>query len=84
MEYLHLIFHRHDLLYAEGALAESLFLGTQTLASLSIDARNEVEALFPQLRRSATTRPNPARPLLQGWQGRLLCHAGTWIVDFRC
>ena len=73
VEYLHLIFDRHEVVHAERALAESLYLGTQALASLSEDVLREIRELFPELRMPITSRPTPARPFLQGRQGRSLC-----------
>ncbi len=47
VEYLHILLDRHELLTAEGALAESLFLGEEALHSLSSDALQELAAIFP-------------------------------------
>lgn len=69
--YLHLLFTRHELVIANGALSESLYLGRQALHGLARPARNEVFALFPALR-DTHLPPLPARPLLSGRAARAL------------
>lgn len=71
VSYLHLLFMRHELVIANGALSESLYLGRQALRGLSRPARNEVFALFAELR-DTHLPPLPARPLLSGRAARAL------------
>ncbi|MDE3029578.1 MAG: Hint domain-containing protein, partial [Paracoccaceae bacterium] len=52
IDYFHILFDQHELIYAEGAVAESLFLGAQSLSALSDEARDEIETLFPELRQT--------------------------------
>ncbi|UWR03548.1 Hint domain-containing protein [Ruegeria conchae] len=47
VEYLHILLDRHEILTAEGAPAESLFLGEETLYTLSSDALQELVEIFP-------------------------------------
>ncbi|WP_299946753.1 Hint domain-containing protein [uncultured Ruegeria sp.] len=47
IEYLHILLGRHEILTAEGAQAESLFLGEETLYALSSDALRELAEIFP-------------------------------------
>lgn len=68
--YWHLLFDRHQLIVAEGAVTESLFPGPEALKALSPAARWEICAVFPELARGA--RPAPARPLITGRQARAL------------
>ncbi|MGA0615257.1 Hint domain-containing protein [Paracoccus sp. KR1-242] len=49
VEYFHLLCDRHEILYAEGAAAESLYLGPQARRSLSPEAVEELTAIFPEL-----------------------------------
>ncbi len=49
VDYFHVLFDQHELIYAEGAVAESLFLGAESLTALSDEARGEIESLFPDL-----------------------------------
>ncbi|MEX0329369.1 MAG: Hint domain-containing protein [Ruegeria sp.] len=55
IEYLHILMERHEILLAEGAFAESLFLGDEALHALSSDALQELAAVFPD-------RPNASSP----------------------
>ncbi len=48
VEYLHILLDRHEILFAEGAQAESLFLGEETLHTLSSDALQELAEIFPE------------------------------------
>lgn len=47
VEYLHILLDRHEILIAEGAPAESLFLGEETLHTLSSEGLQELAAIFP-------------------------------------
>lgn len=49
VEYHHLLFDGHQLVLAEGAKTESLYLGVETQMALSPEARQEVDLLFPEL-----------------------------------
>ncbi|WP_099248378.1 Hint domain-containing protein [Pelagimonas phthalicica] len=51
VEYIHLLFKGHQLLFAEGAKSESLYLGSEAQKALSPEGRAEIETLFPNLRR---------------------------------
>lgn len=48
VEYYHLLFERHEVIYAEGAPTESLFTGPEVLKSISPDAREEILSIFPE------------------------------------
>jgi hypothetical protein len=47
--YFHLLFDRHEVIFAEGAPTESLFTGPEALKALSPAAREEILALFPEV-----------------------------------
>lgn len=47
--YMHLLFDRHEVIFAEGAPAESLFTGPEAYKALSPDAQEEIRTLFPDL-----------------------------------
>jgi hypothetical protein len=49
VEYLHLLFDRHQVIWAEGLATESLFLGVQAWGSLERGAVEEILAIFPEL-----------------------------------
>ncbi len=48
--YYHMLFDRHEVVFAEGAPSESLFTGPQAMRSLPSAARAEILELFPFLR----------------------------------
>jgi len=52
VDYIHLLSDRHEMLCANGAESESLFPGEQALKSLAPEARAELLALFPALKRA--------------------------------
>lgn len=47
--YYHLVFDKHEIIYAEGAATESLFTGPEALRSVSEEAREELLTMFPAL-----------------------------------
>jgi hypothetical protein len=47
--YFHVMFERHEVIFANGAPAESLYLGEQAMIALSAAARAELVQLFPDL-----------------------------------
>lgn len=49
VEYFHLLFDQHEIIFAEGAPTESLYTGAEALKSLTPQARDEVALLFPDL-----------------------------------
>ncbi|MBO9447588.1 Hint domain-containing protein [Ruegeria sp. R14_0] len=73
VEYYHILLDSHEILTAEGALAESLFLGEESLYTLSSDALQELAAIFPD-----TPTPNgmgfgrAARRILREFEARAL------------
>ena len=51
--YFHLLFDRHEIIFAEGAPSESLFTGPEALKSVPPEAREEILAIFPGLKTSS-------------------------------
>ena len=47
--YFHLVMDRHEILFAENAPTESFYSGPMAIAGLSAEARDEMEAIFPEL-----------------------------------
>lgn len=72
VEYFHLMFDRHEIVYAEGAPCESLFLARQSVRAMTHDAREEIETLFPGLLQHPETHGPTARPVLRQFEARLL------------
>jgi hypothetical protein len=71
VDYVHLLFDDHELLFAEGAQSESLYLGTQTEKALSMVGRQEISAIFPEIARQVM-RPQPARLIPPGHRQKKL------------
>lgn len=71
VEYFHLLFDRHEIVTANGAPAESLYLGAEAHKSLSPAALAELELLFPELFAGVDTFA-PARPFATGRRVRAL------------
>lgn len=72
--YVHLLFDRHEIVYANGMPTESLFTGPEALKGLGEAARAEILALFPELANvgAMIEQPRPVRPLVAGRRGRKL------------
>lgn len=61
--YVHILFDDHQIVFANGAKAESFHPGEQALSSLDQAAREEIFALFPELRHDAGSKPF-AKPVI--------------------
>ncbi len=73
VEYFHILFDRHEIVLSEGAETESLYTGTEALKSVGASAREEIFAIFPELReRAEDEQPAGARLLASGRTGRKL------------
>lgn len=68
--YVHFLFDAHQIVMSNGAETESLHPGTEAMKSVGPAAREEIFAIFPELR-DGTERP-AARPLTSGRMGRKL------------
>ena len=71
VEYIHLMFDEHQVIFAENAPSESLFAGAEALKSVGPEARREILEIFPQLRDMNLT-PRPARFIPCGRQQKKL------------
>jgi hypothetical protein len=60
--YFHLLFAAHEVVFAEGAPTESLFLGDQAMNALPPETIAEIETLFPALLQDKTDIA-PGRPV---------------------
>ena len=61
--YFHLLFDRHEIVFAEGMATESLLLTPRALDGWGAQAVEEIRGLFPQAFRPGWQMP-PARPIL--------------------
>lgn len=62
--YLHLLFDRHEIIFAEGCAVESLYLGAQALRSLAVHQRLELRHLLVGLPNGDRIATRPARRFL--------------------
>lgn len=72
VEYFHILLDRHEIIFANGTPAESLYLGQQALKGLAPTDREEVLSLFPELEAQLENGEPPecVRPFLTVRQGR--------------
>jgi Ca2+-binding RTX toxin-like protein len=70
--YIHMIFDRHQVVYAEGAAVESLHLGEEGLSALGAAGRADLFAACPEFRANATAFGPTARVCARGFEARLL------------
>lgn len=73
VEYWHFMFDKHQVVYAEGAAAESLFTGPEALRAVGPDALREIYEIMPDLAvADLRVRGHLARPELTGRHARHL------------
>ena len=65
MEYFHLLFDQHEIVYAEGIPSESYHPGVMSVNAFDIETREEIFALFPELRDSLPSYGKSARITLK-------------------
>lgn len=70
--YYHLIFDRHEIVCAEGIWSESLHFGPASLAALSAEALEQLEAMMPGGMAARRNEP-AARPCLKVQEAAVLC-----------
>jgi len=62
VEYWHILFEDHQIIYSNDAPSESLFTGQEALKAVSAAAREEIRLLFPAIC-DPDCRPDTARPI---------------------
>ncbi len=72
VEYVHLMFDDHAVVYTEGLLSESLQAGAAGLAVLSHEAREELLSIFPELAEQGHDGHVAYRPILRGKEAAVL------------
>lgn len=65
--YFHLVFDRHEIIFAEGAATESFHPGTEGVANLPPEARTELYTIFPELRVGGRSH-DAAFTTLRSWE----------------
>ncbi|OUS19551.1 2,3,4,5-tetrahydropyridine-2,6-carboxylate N-succinyltransferase [Rhodobacterales bacterium 59_46_T64] len=73
VEYVHLLFDRHQVVYSAGLETESFLPGPQTNKSFEAEIVREICAIFPEIDPETGAGYSPAaRRLLRGFEARLL------------
>lgn len=73
VEYYHLLFDRHQIVFSEGLATESFLPGPQITESFEAEIVEEICALFPEIdRRTGKGYSSAARPMLKRHEARLL------------
>lgn len=70
--YIHLMFDRHQIVFAEGAPCESFHAASQGFEALVPQAREELFAAYPALRDNLAAHGPTARPCLKAREARTL------------
>ncbi|CUH63856.1 Cyclolysin [Thalassovita autumnalis] len=70
--YVHMLFDSHEMVFAEGAVSESFHPGQMGLSAIDAPAREELFALFPELRSNPNGYGDTARICLRAHEAQLL------------
>jgi Ca2+-binding RTX toxin-like protein len=72
VEYFHVLFDNHEIIYAEGSATESYHPGDYSLGEIGEASREEIFNIFPELRSTPNAYGPAARTCLKPHEGRLL------------
>jgi Ca2+-binding RTX toxin-like protein len=79
--YIHIMFDRHEVIYADGIATESFFAGDTALSAVDDAAREELFAIFPELRSAPGRHRETARTCLKAREAALLQdRLGMWEI----
>ena len=70
--YIHMLFDQHEVIYAEGAATESFHPGDIGFSAVGDAAREELFAIFPELRADQNHYGNTARRCLKAHEAKLI------------
>lgn len=70
--YIHIMFDRHEVIYAGGIATESFYAGDAALSQVDAAARDDLFAIFPELRSAPGRHRQTARPCLRPQEAALL------------
>lgn len=65
VEYFHILFEDHQIIYSNGAMTESLYTGPEALKTLPAESKEEIFSIFPELREGKIVH-DPARTFVAG------------------
>ena len=72
VEYFHMMFDEHEIVYAEGVASESFHPGRMGVGSFSEETRQELFSLFPELREGLDAYGPSARITLRAHEAKIL------------
>ncbi len=72
VEYFHMLFDTHEIVFGNGAASESFHPGEVGINALSNEARDEIFSLFPELRDNVESYGPAARTSLKGHEAKVL------------
>jgi hypothetical protein len=72
VEYYHILFDKHEIIYANDSLTESFRPGQWALDGLGDDARIEIFELFPELEKDASNYGPTAEMVLKTFEAKSL------------
>ncbi len=72
VDYIHVMFDRHEIIYANGTPTESFYPGDSALGAVSDGSRDEMFGIFPELRSDLAAFGPTARLCLRAHEGPLL------------
>lgn len=75
VEYFHMLFDNHEIVFAEGAASESFHPGKVGLGGMAVQTRAEIFSLFPDLEHDYDGWGPAARLSLKGYEGAVLTKA---------
>jgi len=70
--YVHIMFDQHEIIYAEGAATESFHPGDIGFSAVTDEAREELFAIFPELRADQSQYGATARRCLKKHEAKLI------------
>ncbi|MBV7407760.1 Hint domain-containing protein [Maritimibacter sp. DP1N21-5] len=78
VDYVHVLFDRHQVIYSEGLATESFLPGPHIIGGFEAEIAAEILSLFPELDPvTGTGFPAAARKMLKGYEARLLLPQGA-------
>ncbi len=72
VEYFHILFDRHEIIFAEGTPSESLHINDATLDSMAEDSRAEIIELFPEISTTPSVSAVASRMSLKSYEASAL------------
>ena len=72
VEYFHIMFDNHQIIFGDGAPSESFYPNEMALNNVEEAVRSEIFSLFPELEKAPESYGLAARPTLQPHESRLL------------